>query len=472
MPKKKKQPTTNKNKVVSKVRTNNNEGSIFKRSSDGLWVGSITVGYDDKGRQVKKVVYGKNRATVAKKMFDISGRIKSNSYEIVEKRTFGELMGEWLMVFKKSSVTPRTFEGIIRNYKLHIEPQVGNMKVYEIDTYVVQRVINNMIDKDYSVNTIKKIKHLMSQFFEYAIDNKWVTQNPVNKVKVRAHDKVSNSEKYKALTPEVRVRFLEALAKDDGNFIKPLCVCLMFGGLRVGEALALKWQNVNFETKTLKVERAITTIPKFDNEGNVTSRLTVVGDTKTACSVREIPIADIIVETLKEWREKQKERQKSNPRVTADLTANTAYIFSNDDGSVRTYYGCRKLFDGWKRRHQLTKCNIHFHGLRHTFSNMLFEMNENPKVIQQLLGHKDVKTTITVYNNVNSDYVKESTNRLNDRLNENEILRKQNNQNKEEQEEKKSNLGNLSDEDFDLMLEEMLKERKERKRKREKDFEM
>ena len=56
MPRKKKQPTTNKNKVVSKVRTNNNEGSIFKRSSDGLWVGSITVGYDDKGRQVKKVV--------------------------------------------------------------------------------------------------------------------------------------------------------------------------------------------------------------------------------------------------------------------------------------------------------------------------------------------------------------------------------------------------------------------------------
>ena len=103
---------------------------------------------------------------------------------------------------------------------------------------------------------------------------------------------------------------------------------------------------------------------------------------------------------------------------------------------------------------------------------MLFELNENPKVIQQLLGHKDVKTTITVYNNVNSDYVKESTNRLNDRLNENEILRKQNNQNKDEQEEKKSKLENLSDEDFDLMLEEMLKEQKERKRKREKDFEM
>ena len=82
---------------------------------------------------------------------------------------------------------------------------------------------------------------MLAQFFEYAIDNKWVTQNPVYKVKVRAHDKVhTNSDKYKALTPEIRVKFLEALAKDDGNFIKQLCICLMFGGLRIDEALAIK----------------------------------------------------------------------------------------------------------------------------------------------------------------------------------------------------------------------------------------
>ena len=102
-------------------------------------------------------MYGRTRAEVSKKLLEISGQIRSNSYEMIEWQTFGELMNEWLMVFKKSAVTPRTFEGIIRNYKLHIEPQVGNMKVYEIDTYVVQRVINNMIDKDYSVNTIKRL---------------------------------------------------------------------------------------------------------------------------------------------------------------------------------------------------------------------------------------------------------------------------------------------------------------------------
>ena len=461
-------------KVVSKTRRANNEGSIFQRS-DGRWGGALTMGYDENGKIIRKTIYGKTQAEVAKKLSEISGRVKSNSYELVENSDLEKLMFEYLMTFKKSTVSPRTFEGNIRNFKLHIVPHIGKMKVYEIDNYTIQKFVNILLDQGYSVDTIKKCKHLLNQFFEYSIENKWIYTNPTLKVKVKGKRNVyeeDGDERYKALPPEIRDKFLDALNKDEANFIKPLCITLMFAGLRIGEALALKWKNIDFANKTIKIERAITQTLKFDEQGNVKDRTTVIGDTKTACSVRDIPVTDIVLETLKQWKEKQSKRQETNPNVTAILTAPTSFVFANDNGSYRTYYGTRVIFDRFKRRNGLNKYHIHFHGLRHTFSNMLFEMNENPKVIQQLLGHRDVKTTITVYNNVNSDYVKESTNRLNDKLNENEILRKQNNQNKEEQEEKKSNLENLSDEDFDLMLEEMLKERKERKRKREKDFEM
>ena len=395
-----------KNKVVNKTRRANDEGSIYQRS-DGRWAGSITIGYDEKGQQKKKTVYGNNQTEVAKKLADISGRIKSNSYELIENKTFGELMSEWLLVFKKSAVSARTFEGIIRNYRLHIEPIIGNMKVFEIDTFVVQKLINKLIDEGYSLNVVKKDKNLIGQFLEYAIDNKWITINPTLKIQIRAKDKsAKNQEKYKALPPELRTKFLEALNKDDANFIKPLCICLMFSGLRIGEALALEWRNIDFENKTLKVEQAITQEPKFDSDGKVKSRVTIVGDTKTTCSVREIPIADIVVDTLKTWREKQILRQQTNKEVTADLTAKTSFVFANDDGSVRTYSGTKKIFDRFKKRNDLKQFHIGFYGLRHTFSNMLFEMNENPKVTQQLLGHRDVKTTITVYNSVDSEYVR------------------------------------------------------------------
>ncbi len=118
------------------------------------------------------------------------------------------------------------------------------------------------------------------------------------------------------------------------------------------------------------------------------------------------------------------------------------------------------VFDRFKRRHDLDKYNIHFHGLRHTFSNMLFELNENPKVIQQLLGHRDVKTTITVYNSVNSNYVREATDRLNTKFQEKQKEKETEIENQKEPE--------LTNEEIDRMIREL-----ERKKKRkEKDFEM
>ena len=79
----------------------------------------------------------------------------------------------------------------------------------------------------------------------------------------------------------------------------------MFAGLRVGELLALRWENIDFENKTIQVKNGITQVPQFDNKGNVVSRVTVIGDTKTACSVREVPVPDILIDALKDWKKEQ-----------------------------------------------------------------------------------------------------------------------------------------------------------------------
>ena len=253
----------------------------------------------------------------------------------------------------------------------------------------------------------------------------------------------------KAKPPEIRDKFLDALNNDEANFIKSLCITLMFAGLRIGEALALKWKNIDFDNKTIKVERAITQVPKFDEQGNIKDRITVIGDTKTTCSVREIPITDIVVDTLQTWKEKQNNREKTNKNVTAELTAPTSYVFANDDGSVRTYSGCRMVFDRFKRRHNLDKYNIHFHGLRHTFSNMLFEMNENPKVIQQLLGHRDVKTTITVYNSVDNEYIRNTTEKLNEKIKQEKLYEDEKRRREELENKKHDLLSSMTDEEYD-----------------------
>lgn len=157
--------------------------------------------------------------------------------------------------------------------------------------------------------------------------------------------------------------------------------------------------------------------------------------------------------------------------ITVELTAPTSYVFANDDGSVRTYSGCRMVFDRFKRRHDLDKYNIHFHGLRHTFSNMLFEMNENPKVIQQLLGHRDVKTTITVYNSVDNEYIRNTTEKLNEKIKQEKLYEDERRRQEELENKKNDLLSNMTDEEYNDLLEQLLKERLQRKKK-EKDFEM
>ena len=446
----------------------NGEGSIVQRK-DGRWCGVVTLGYKPDGKINRKSVYGHSQAEVLEKMSVLKHRLVTGPQVSSTTALVGETMKNWLLIFKKPMVSSRTFESNIRTFKNHILPAIGNMKINEVNTNIVQAILTKSLqDHKGRSNTPKRIKFLLNQFYEHLIEQGLAYDNPTLKCKVSNRYKKTyidskgqhkNNENYKAIPVAERARFIRAL--DDGpDIIKPLSLVMMLASLRIGEALALKWENVNFENKTLKVEQAITQIPKFDSEGNVINRVTVVGDTKTTCSVREIPIADIVVETLQRWREKQIERQKTNPDVTAILTSPTSFVFANDDGSYRTYSGTRKIFDRFKRRNGLNKFNIHFHGLRHTFSNMLFEMNENPKVIQQLLGHRDVKTTITVYNSVKSDYVREATDRLNNKIQEQ--------QKEKEIEIDKTKEPELTDEEIDRMIREL----KRKKKRKEKDFEM
>lgn len=100
------------------------------------------------------------------------------------------------------------------------------------------------------------------------------------------------------------------------------------------------------------------------------------------------------------------------------------------------------------------------------------EMNENPKVIQQLLGHRDVKTTITVYNSVDSEYIRQTTDKFNERVKEDQMLL--NDKKREEilEQRKGEFVADMDDDEFDEILTKLLEERKERKRKRESDMEM
>ena len=439
-------------KVVSKTRRANNEGSIFQRK-DGRWTGAVTTGYDENGKPIRKFIYGKSRMEVANKLTELTNRIESENFDYVDNNTIGSLMTEWLLVFKKNQVTPRTFEGNFSKFKLHIEPRIGNMKIDEVNTIVIQKLLNQMIEDGYSLDVVRKTKVIFNQFFDYAVQNKFVQSNPTLLTRVKSKErKIYDGEnKYKAIPPEAREMFLTCLCEH--KLLKPLCLCMMLAGLRTGETLALRWKDIDFQNKTINVERAITVVPKFDSNGKVIERKTVISDTKTTCSKRVVPMPDLLIQTLQDYKISQ---DINGYEHNINLTSENSLVFCNNDGTVRTYYGTKKIFYRFLEKYGLDKYNIHFHTLRHTFSNMLFEADQNPKVIQALLGHKSVKTTITTYNSVDKSYFQKAT----DVINKNFKV-----------EESKISPKDMEDDELDDELERLLKE-KQARRKRNRDFEM
>ena len=129
-----------KNHIITKTRRANNEGSIYQRK-DGRWAGTATVGYDNDGKIIRKTVYGKTRMEITKKMTELTRRIESNNFDHVENHNLSELMNEWLFVFKKIQVTPRTFENNLTKFKKYIEPRIGNMKLQEISSLTIQKML-------------------------------------------------------------------------------------------------------------------------------------------------------------------------------------------------------------------------------------------------------------------------------------------------------------------------------------------
>lgn len=395
------------------VRRGNNEGCIYYRENEKRWAASVTLGYDDNGKRIRKIIYGKTRSEVAVKMTTLLGTKLKGGHPSVKNDTLQVLMQQWIITFKRAEVSSRTFERVLSNAKIHIYPEIGNMKLDEITFNTVQMVLNKMLFNGYALASVRKIKFILNQFFAYAQKSKFIAANPVSEciVKSTKEHKEKKEDDYKAIPIDVRKQFFEVISSHP--FFEPLCMVQLFGGMRIGEALAIKWKDFDFINDVIIIDNAITQIPEFDANFNVIARKTVISDTKTCASVREVPMPATLKKSLLRWREN---REKHQALTGISFIAPDDLVFSNDDGKLRTYSGTRSMFKRLMKSTGLDKYKIHFHSIRHTYSSMLFESQENPKVIQQLLGHKDVTTTIKTYNSVDRSYFKQATDKLEDKF--------------------------------------------------------
>lgn len=360
------------------------EGSISRRP-DGTWWARITIGKTPDGKQKRKAFYGKTRKEVQEKLTAALNDINNNSYLEPSKMTVKQWMYIWLKDYKKPSVKPKTYAAYEAHVRNHIVPELGNYTLSSLRNDMVQRFINGLAEKGLKSLTIERIVGTLKAALIQAVDNGLLAKSPATRVKMP----LPQERTPRVLTVHEQELFMEA-AKTHRN--GEIFLLILGTGLRIGEALALTWNDIDFDNCILSVNR--TQIEYCEHVNGETIYHRTYSSPKTKTSKRKIPLIPVLITMLldlKAQREAEKEKFK-------DVYQDNGLIFCNYYGVSLNYTTIAKKIRSICKTTGLE--GVHPHTLRHTFATRGLENGIELKVMQELLGHSSIKMTADIYTHV------------------------------------------------------------------------
>lgn len=303
---------------------------------------------------------------------------------------------------KKPTVRPNTWRNYIERYKQNIKPYIGGMNIGRVTELNCIHILNKMTD-DYKNSTIYQTYITMNCMFRSAVRYKHIAVNPVcfKEKGIPKSKRADADTKIRFLSIEEQKKFLKA-AEGTSNY--PQYRLILETGLRSGEVIGLKWSDIDFEKRTISVNRSL--------EYRYSTKEWKWGEPKNR-SYRAIPMTDVCYQLLCEVREKQ----KCSDVVIADEQFKDL-VFINRKGlpTKNSAYDTTlfKLADkaGIER--------FSMHPLRHTFATRCIEAGMRPKTLQILLGHKSLSVTMQTYVHVTMEAKAEEMQKFAEYLNEKE----------------------------------------------------
>jgi len=379
------------------------EGSIYKRGSDGRWVGSLSL--PDGGR---KDLYGDTRAEVLARL-DEARRDLHAGMSILsdDRRTLANYLESWLEM-RKPSVRPGTLEKYTWHCQHYIMPAIGTVRLSKLTGEHVQRLIALRLADGLARSTVRDTHAVLSNALQEAVRLGIIPRNVALLVK-----KPRNPRREMHCWDDAEARaFLDA-ARDDRLYA--LYVLALSTGMREGELLALRWRDVRLPSTPPSTPPSSSTVGsgagswsgagsgagslhvqhtlhwRDEGAGMVMSLETV----KTDGSRRQIQLSAMATEALREHRARQHaERLKMGP-----IWRNHDLVFCNTiGGAIRASNFRRQSFLPLIERAGVTR--IRPYDMRHTAATLCLMAGVHPKVVSEMLGHSSVTVTLTIYSHV------------------------------------------------------------------------
>jgi integrase len=356
-------------------RRGNGEGSITRRK-DGLYMARYTVQTATGAKRI--TLYGKTRREVDEKLTKAKADRDGGLVFDADNLKLGEYLARWLADSVRDTVRPTTFERYEQLVRLHIRPELGKVKLKNLTSAHVRGLYREKLDAGLSPRTVQYVHVTLHKVLKQAIADGLIPRNATEAVKPPQ----VRREEMRPLTAE-QARILFDAAK--GDRLEALYVLAVTTGLRQGELLGLKWDDVNFKVGTLQVRRTLTTA-----KGGP-----VLSAPKTKGSRRTVRFSQTALEALRSHLERQLEEIDR----AGDLWRENGLIFASESGSPlsRQHVTARRFKPLLK---QAGLPEIRFHDLRHTCATLLLSKNVNPKVVSELLGHASIAITLDTYSHV------------------------------------------------------------------------
>jgi len=346
------------------------EGSIFKEGTTGYWCAEISL---PNGKRKKK--RSKSQTVVMDWLLDQRKLLKTNLLLPDDKILYRDFLDRFLKEVAEPTLKPKTvysYEWLIR---LHIKPNLGHLPITKIRPDHLQTLYAEKLSDGLSKRSVQHMHAVIRRSLNQALRWGLIYQNPTSRVTAPTPDKRPHA----TLTADQAKHLLES---SKSYRLYPVYVLAITTGMRMGEILGLRWEDVRFEAGSLSVNQ---TIQLYKGKP-------LLGEPKTAASRRTISLTKLALEALN------------------DIERSEGLVFRTKNGTPYNPRNVGRDFEKALARAGLAR--IRFHDLRHTAATLLLKENVHPKIVQEMLGHSSISLTLDTYSHILPDIQKEATEKM------------------------------------------------------------